>query len=151
MRIAPALRDLALAAALGLGGCASSQVLSDFRTDGCSLFPDGDAESPQRWSACCVTHDLAYWRGGTAQERRSADRALRHCVLARSGRPGLAEAMYRGVRVGGTPLMPTAFRWGYGWGYGRGYAALSPAEQQGADDRLAAYRREHGEDSCKSD
>lgn len=151
MRIARGASGLALAVALGLGGCASSRVLSDFRTDGCSLFPDGDAQSARRWSGCCVTHDLAYWRGGTAQERRRADHALRDCVLARSGRPRLAEAMYRGVRVGGTPLMPTPFRWGYGWGYGRGYAALTPGEQRAADDRLAAYRREHGGDSCKTD
>jgi len=38
--------------------------------------------------------------------------------------------MLAGVRVGGTPLFPTSFRWGYGWGYPRGYKELSSEELQ---------------------
>src|SRR5262245_15908951 len=33
-----------------------------FTTDGCSTFPDG------AWKSCCVTHDYAYWCGGTAED-----------------------------------------------------------------------------------
>jgi hypothetical protein len=29
--------------------------------------------------------------------------------------------MLAGVRVGGTPWLPTRFRWAYGWPYLRGY------------------------------
>jgi hypothetical protein len=34
-----------------------------------------------------------------------------------------------GVFVGGTPFLPTPFRWGYGWPYPRGYGALSSEEE----------------------
>lgn len=132
------MKAAALGLALMLGGCASTQVLRDFTTDGCSLFPDGDAQDAVLWRECCVTHDQAYWRGGSADARKNADAAFRTCVLERSGRPGLAGQMYHGVRLGGTPWLPTWFRWGYGWGYGRGYAPLTPDEQQHADDKLAA-------------
>jgi hypothetical protein len=131
-----------------LGGCASTHVLRDFSTDRCSLFPDGDAKDPQRWASCCVKHDMAYWRGGAAELRQGADSELRQCVLARTGRPALANLMYRGVRLGGTPLLPAGFRWGYGWGYGRGYELLTPEEQRLADQKLAAYLRAHPESSC---
>jgi len=33
--------------------------------------------------------------------------------------------MLAGVRIGGTPYLPTKFRWAYGWPYPRGYTALS--------------------------
>ncbi len=136
-----------LAAALAVSSCASVHTLHDFRTDGCSFFPEGDAEAPARWSDCCVSHDMAYWQGGTADERRSADGSLRDCVLARTGRQDLANRMYRGVRFSGAPLLPTTFRWGYGWGYGRGYEALVPEERRQAEEQLAAYRRAHPDDA----
>jgi hypothetical protein len=34
-----------------------------------------------------------------------------------------------GVFVGGTPFLPTPFRWGYGWPYFRGYGVLSTEEE----------------------
>lgn len=135
------VRALVLAGAVALGGCASTQVLRDFTTDGCSFFPDGDAKAC--WSDCCVTHDMAYWRGGPSVDRTAADAALRSCVLARTGRPALAGSMYYGVRLGGSSLWPTPFRWGYGWGYGRGETPLTPEEQQRADALLAAWRLAH--------
>lgn len=136
-------------ATLALGGCASTHELRDFNSDGCSLFPDGDAVDPVRWHSCCVTHDAAYWRGGTADQRKAADTALRACV-AQTGRPALAGLMYDGVRAGGTPLFPAWFRWGYGWGYGRGYEPLTPEEQQRAEDKLAAYRLSHASSGVPS-
>lgn len=126
---------IVLAATLLLGACASPRVLREFTTDGCSLFPDAGGDAC--WADCCIEHDRVYWRGGTADERRRADRALRECV-ARTGRTRLAGLMYAGVRVGGLPLWPTGFRWGYGWGYGRGYEPLTPQEQQDARAKLAA-------------
>jgi len=43
--------------------------------------------------------------------------------------PEIAELMLAGVRVGGTPYLPTRFRWGYGWPYFfRGYKALAEDE-----------------------
>jgi hypothetical protein len=38
--------------------------------------------------------------------------------------------MLNGVRVGGTPYLPTSFRWGYGWPYLRGYKVLTAQEKK---------------------
>lgn len=110
-------------------------VLADeirpFESDGCSGFPDGTLEQSELWLACCVAHDLAYWKGGIYDERKQADLELEHCV-AEVGKPEIAKLMLAGVRVGGTPYLPTKFRWGYGWPYTlfwpRGYKALSDGE-----------------------
>lgn len=136
---------LVLAATLALGACASPRVLREFTTDGCSLFPDSAGETC--WADCCVAHDRAYWRGGTAEARERADAALRECV-ARGGRPTVASVMYRGVRLGGMPLWPTWYRWGYGWGYGRGYEPLTPDEQRQADRMLEARQPARPDPAC---
>lgn len=75
-----------------------------FTTDRCSMWPDGD------WWSCCVTHDAAYWCGGSYADRKRADAELARCVGGRLG-----SLMYAGVRVGGASWLPTPFRWGYGW------------------------------------
>ena len=124
---------------MALSGCASTHVLRDFTTDGCSLFPDGDVVGTLQWRDCCVNHDKAYWRGGTAKERLHADAKLRDCVQTHSDRTAQATLMYWGVRIGGTPWLPTRFRWAYGWGYGRGYEPLSLDEQKQADEKISAY------------
>jgi len=48
--------------------------------------------------------------------------------VASVGEPEIAKLMLLGVRVGGTPYLPTQFRWGYGWPYPRLYGALTEAE-----------------------
>ena len=80
---------------------------ADFKSDGCSLFPDGN------YHDCCVEHDKAYYFGGTKAERKAADRQLCDCVRAK-GHRFLAPMMYLGVRVGGVAWLPTPFRWGFG-------------------------------------
>jgi hypothetical protein len=82
----------------------------DFKSDGCSCFPDG------RWVVCCVKHDLNYWMGGNGKERSDADLELKRCV-SEKGHPVVAELMYYGVRIGGVWWLPTPFRWGFGWKY----------------------------------
>ncbi len=59
--------------------------------------------------------------------RADADAKLQQCVAA-IGQPEIAQIMQAGVRVGGTPFLPTPFRWGYGWSEFRGYQALTEAE-----------------------
>jgi len=103
-------------------GCDSS--LKPFTSDGCSAFPDGTLEQKTLWLDCCTTHDRSYWRGGTYQQRLQADQALQSCV-AKTGQPEISQLMLAGVRVGGTPYLPTTFRWGYGWPYLRSYQELS--------------------------
>jgi len=104
-----------------------------FTSDGCSLFPDQRLVLRGSWCDCCLRHDVAYWRGGTEEERRLADEGLRDCVKVRTGDPVLAGLMFAGVRAGGSPAFPTSFRWGYGWPEGRGYRALTEAERAAAE------------------
>lgn len=110
---------------------ATSSALADdlkaFKSDGCSSFPNGTISQQNLWLNCCIIHDKAYWKGGTFQQRLEADIALKDCV-EQVGEPQIAELMLQGVRVGGTPYLPTKFRWGYGWSYPRDYRALSEEE-----------------------
>ena len=79
---------------------------SDFRSDGCTLFPDCN------YRECCVEHDKDYYFGGTEKERRASDRRLYRCVKQKN--KFVAGLMYLGVRVGGVSWLPTPFRWGFG-------------------------------------
>lgn len=111
-----------------LASC-KQQILEPFASDGCSAFPDGTFAHNELWLQCCVAHDLAYWQGGTYDDRLQADKALKQCV-AKVGQQEIAQLMLAGVRVGGTPFLPTSFRWSYGWPYPRGYREPTPEEQQ---------------------
>lgn len=90
-----------------------------FLTDGCSAWPDGED-----YVACCVEHDLLYWCGGSAAERKAADDEFGRCVSERTNAL-LGGWMRLGVRMGGHPVFPTHYRWGYGHAYAGGYP---PAE-----------------------
>ena len=105
-------------------GAAAADEIVPFTSDGCSAFPDGTIDQNKLWLNCCTEHDRTYWMGGTSKDRAIADQALKDCVAA-VGHPHIAELMLAGVRVGGTPYLPTRFRWGYGWPYPRGYEELS--------------------------
>ena len=106
----------------------TSSSLKPFTTDGCSSFPDGTLSQQSLWVNCCIRHDLAYWKGGTETERYNADKELESCV-ANVGKPEIAKIMLAGVRVGGSPIFNTPFRWGYGWPYRGKYAALTKADK----------------------
>ncbi len=106
--------------------------LSPFTSDGCSIFPDGTVKQNSLWLSCCIDHDHAYWMGGTEQERLQADNELKQCV-AKLGEPDIADIMLKGVRIGGSPYLPTSFRWGYGWSPNRGYTPLGDAEKAQVD------------------
>ena len=66
-------------------------------------FPDRSYISNTDWCSCCLAHDLAYWRGGTEQDRLNADIALKNCVQQSTKNPVLANLMFEGVRLGGGP------------------------------------------------
>ncbi|WP_198414758.1 hypothetical protein [Piscinibacter terrae] len=153
-----ALIPLVMAGTL-LTGCATTSAnepgspptaLKPFTTDGCSMFPDRSAAMKADWCHCCVVHDLAYWRGGTADARLSADRTLQACVLQATNDQAFADLMFNGVRVGGGPGLPTPYRWGYGWPYGRGYKPLTPDEEAQAQELEADYRSKHPTLPCPS-
>ena len=103
--------------------------LAPFQSDGCSSFPDGTLFQQELWLRCCNVHDYAYWKGGSEDEREASDLALRDCV-ADVGEEEIALLMLLGVRVGGSPLFPTPYRWGYGWPYPKNYGRLSADELQ---------------------
>jgi len=95
------------------------------------------------WESCCVEHDRVYHSAGPIEmsalqsyvARKEADSALRQCVLetgaqrspelsavygvseehVRALYRGVAELMYRAVRLGGVPCSGLPWRWGYGW------------------------------------
>lgn len=139
---------LALLVPVMANSATSASVLHDFKSDGCSLFPDGDLERRDLWCDCCFAHDIAYWRGGTHQERKQADETLRNCVIDRTHNKALALLMYDGVRSGGHPAFPTWYRWAYGWSYGRGYKALTEEEQQQSREKLNEYFKKHPAGYC---
>ena len=91
---------------LGIGACGailslgcqtaeetSDPQLADFKSDGCSLFIDGNFKDKELWKGCCVEHDLIYWKGGTAEEREAADLKFRECILKKTGNEVLAKLM----------------------------------------------------------
>jgi hypothetical protein len=133
---------LLFACFLLLHGCKDeeSMELSDFTSDGCSLFIDGTFKDPELWKECCLKHDIAYWQGGTEEDRLQADLTFKECVEKKTGDSTLANLMYEAVRVGGEPYFPTWYRWGYGWPIGRGYKKLSEQEKVMVKQKLSKYR-----------
>lgn len=124
---------------LSLGCYNHNETLDDFTSDGCSLFPDRSLINGDDWYDCCLEHDIAYWQGGTKEQRLEADKKLRDCILKKTGNQALAEAMYQGVRFGGSPYFYNWYRWGYGWSYERKYQKLTPEEQDIVRDKLLDY------------
>ncbi len=87
-----------------------------FSQDGCSLFFDSllwhDFTRP------CLNHDIRYWAGGSLEERKGADLALKD-EIEHTGPLGpiLAPIMYAWVRAFGNSPIAKAVdaHWGYGW------------------------------------
>lgn len=115
--------------------------IKPFQTDGCSSFFDGTPKVPDLWVACCVIHDIAYFKGGPAAERKAADKELKSCVQKSSGDKALAALMFAGVKLGGGPVSILPWRWGYGWPNFplRGYRKLSLSEERDVAAALAAF------------
>jgi len=110
-RFSQLLAALLFAVVFSISGFSQTNLVrpmpADFKSDGCSLFPDGN------YRDCCVEHDKAYYLGGTKAERRAADKRLCDCVRAK-GHRFLSPVIFLGVRIGGVAWLPTPFRWGFG-------------------------------------
>lgn len=102
-------------------------TLFPFTSDGCSIVPDGTFNNPAKWQMCCVQHDIAYWLGGTKEDRKAADKALGSCI-GKNQNKIIGNIYYLGVRIGGVPNSNMGYRWGYGWKYNREYKPLSTYE-----------------------
>lgn len=116
--------------------------LAPFSTDGCSMFPDGTPSDRTKWQSCCIVHDEAYYKGGPAKLKKQADSQLRSCIAEKSGSTWLAGAVYYGVRIGGTPALPTPWRWGYGWKYDpmNGYRDIPQNQWAAAQSQVQKYQ-----------
>lgn len=114
-------------------------ILRPFSSDGCSLSPNSFFKV--NFVECCVEHDIAYWIGGTSEQKIAADSAFKACMNDKinssyigAAYHSVASTYYWGVRLGGDARMPNSFRWGYGWNYLRGYSPLSKEELQQAEN-----------------
>ena len=116
-----------------------AEELSDFSSDGCSQFPDGTFAQKNLWCDCCIAHDIAYWQGGSKIKKAQADKGLRTCVFSKTNNQLLADTMYFGVTIGGSPIYPVWYRWGYGWSYGRGFQVLNQLEKKQVEVKLKHY------------
>lgn len=121
-----------------ISSLATAEEIKPFTTDGCSSFPEGTITQQSLWATCCIRHDLAYWQGGTYEQRLEADKALEACV-EQVGEPDIAKLMLAGVRIGGSPYYPTSYRWGYGWSYPRGYKSLTKEETKEVKEKLKMF------------
>ena len=83
-----------------------------FLSDGCSMWPDEWKSCAVDLSGPCFWHDVAYFLGGTMEQRLAADRQLYADVFCAAGIV-MAQTMFTGVRAGGW-LPGTGFHWGYG-------------------------------------
>ena len=115
-----------------------SSELKPFTTDGCSVFPDGTIQEQSLWLECCIQHDLAYWKGGTLEQKNSADNELETCVK-KLGKKKIAKVMKLGVDTGGSAYFPTPYRWAYGWPYLRGYEPLNQKEKKEVKKQLERF------------
>lgn len=104
------LLSLSSYAQSGSDSVVKTVVPANFKSDGCSMFPDGD------YRDCCVEHDKAYYSGGSWSQRWQADKRLFKCVARKDGwwHKPLAPLIWAGVRIGGVGFLPTSFRWGFG-------------------------------------
>jgi len=124
----PKVTAVIVLASLMFGGCATYRKCEphmlpaagtpvpprECRVDGCTLAPNLDFRD------CCDWHDTRYWIGGTREQRRQVDLQFRQCIAERDHNI-LSHLYYFGVRVCGTPYLPTPWRWGFGWEYLHGY------------------------------
>jgi hypothetical protein len=74
---------------------------------------------------CCVDHDEDYWYGGSRRMRRESDARLRRCVFNHNNGTVLGKlfygllswGMWAAVRIGGSPKLPTPWRWKFSQPY----------------------------------
>lgn len=108
-------------------------ILRAFVSDGCSLSPNSFFKV--NFAQCCLEHDLAYWLGGTKEQKNLADSQFKMCLQNKlnndySGKVPMrvSETYFLGVQVGGVPYLPNSFRWGYGWNVIRTATPLTAEE-----------------------
>lgn len=86
-----------------------------FVHDGCTLFPD---KLPGLDLAhACYEHDIAYWHGGSSEERKLADTRLKEAAAAQGMFGQIMQLpVYIGVHLFGDTFLTRMFNahWGFG-------------------------------------
>ncbi len=146
---------------------AGAAEITSFSTDQCSMFAEEDFVIPKKenlswyqqnnnskavkvdWSQCCVAHDLAYWMGGSENQKALADNELSVCIRSSYRQQAGIDSVYTGhilwaVQQFGGPLVfgsPStySFRWGYGWPIGTPFRSLNTEERQQVVSELQKY------------
>ena len=89
-----------------------------FSSNGCSGFREA------MFFTCCFVHDFSYWAGGTWTDRRSADKALRRCIIDIGKDYARGDIAYLLIRLGVVPgYVGIDDGWGRAW---RGDQRKSP-------------------------
>jgi hypothetical protein len=87
------------------------------------------------WRKCCEIHDRAYYYGGTRDEKKAADHALKQCVAKTLNQDItgilLGSTMEIAVTIGGLPYFNTPYRWGYGEDFRNTEALPAQANDEG--------------------
>jgi len=87
-----------------------------FVFDGCTLFLDGFGDSS--FLSACLDHDIAYYYGGTQEERLMADKIFKDDI-SQSGQVGkvFQYPMYWAVRLLGDSFIARLQNASWGFGY----------------------------------
>lgn len=87
-----------------------------FTSDGCTLWPD--ALFFHDFTSACLTHDIAYWAGGSPELQQQTNQSLQEDI-AQTGPlgPVFGYLMYVGVKYLGDNGVShmVGSEWGYGW------------------------------------
>jgi len=87
-----------------------------FVYDGCTFFVDSLLWND--FERACLMHDIAYWHGGTKEEKKTADTKLKEAIQD-SGLLGniVAYPAYVAVRMFGDSWLTKSVdaHWGFGW------------------------------------
>jgi hypothetical protein len=94
--------------------------LEPYRTDSCSAPAGLSAAS---WTECCVSHDFAYWVGGSSKEKQRADSQLINCLRSKGVGGELAAKIFELA-----PKRLSQSHWGNRWHPPRPDRPLSEAE-----------------------
>ncbi|MGE3611564.1 MAG: FAD-binding oxidoreductase [Bacteriovoracaceae bacterium] len=109
--------------------------VNDFYSDGCSMYPDDEKIGGKTsWIHCCFVHDIAYWMGGTSEQRMDADLELKQCVSQVTSKAH-GEIVFLGVRMGGGPNTKLPWRWGYGLTNYTGYRELTDQDKEAIEKK----------------
>lgn len=76
-----------------------------------------------------MAHDMWYWAGGNEKYKTQSDKELGQCI-AKATSKTFGELVTQGVTIGGSSILPTTWRWGFGRDNLQGSIPLSSAQTE---------------------